>query len=106
MFNEVMVLFPKKRPYNSVRLKTGNITEYGSCCFASRITSVLLPLKVTVHPTEVFTPTSTTDYIDYANQKDLHLAVISLDHATAYDFVEHLYIYHVLQKFVLGITFT
>jgi hypothetical protein len=45
------------------------------------------------------------DSSDNANQKDLPLAVISLDHASAYDSAEHLYIYHVLQTFALGMTF-
>jgi hypothetical protein len=34
-----------------------------------------------------------TDSIDYANQKELPLADIYLDQASAYDCAEHLYIY-------------
>jgi hypothetical protein len=43
--------------------------------------------------------------MEHANQKDLPFAVISLDQASAYDCVEHPYIYHILQKFGFGVTF-
>lgn len=45
-----------------------------------------------------------TDSIDYVNQMYVPLVVVSLDQASAYDYVEHPYKFHVLRKFGFGMT--
>jgi isopropylmalate/homocitrate/citramalate synthase len=61
-------------------------------------------IKVTVYLTEdIHTNLHLIrDAINYANQHNLPLAVISLDQASAYDRVEQSYIFHVLEKFGFG----
>jgi hypothetical protein len=78
---------------------------------ANRITAVLPTLittdqsycvpKKTIHANLHLIRDST----EYANQKDIPLAIMSLDQASAFDQVEHQYIFHVLNKYGFCTTF-
>jgi hypothetical protein len=75
-------------------------------CLAERITSALQALitdrSYSVPNRNIHTNFCIIrDSVEYANQKDLPLAVIAL----AYDYVEHPYIYHVSRKFCFNKTF-
>jgi hypothetical protein len=116
MLNGVITLVPKNGHLTTLsnwRPITLQNTDYKliTRCLVNRITSVFPALITTDQSYCVPNRTIHTnlhlirDSIEYANKKDLSLAVISLDQASAYDFVEHPYIYHVLKKFGFGMTF-
>jgi hypothetical protein len=116
MLNGIITLTPKKgelillsnwRPITLLNTDYKLITR----CLARRIISVL-PDLITADQSYCIPNRSIhtnlhlmRGSIDYANQHDLPLAVISLDEASAYDCVEHPYILHVLDKFGFGKTF-
>jgi hypothetical protein len=116
MRNGVITLIPKKGDLTALsnwRPITLLNTDYKLImhCLSSRISSMLPSLTTTdqsycVRGTTIYTNVHLIrDVIEHANQKDVPLAVISLDQASAYDSVEHPYIYHVLSKYGFGPNF-
>jgi exonuclease III len=116
MQNGIITLIPKNgdhtllsnwRPITLLNTDYKLITK----CLAGRIISVLPDLITSDQSFCVPNRTIHTnlhlirDAIEYANMHNLPLAVISLDQASAYDCVEHPYIFYVLQKFGFGNTF-
>jgi hypothetical protein len=113
MRNGVITLIPKKGDFTVLsnwRPITLLNTDYKliTRCLSSRISSVLSSL-ITIDQSycapgrTIYTHLHLIrDVIEYANQKDVPLAVISLDQASAYDSVEHPYIYHVISKYGFG----
>jgi exonuclease III len=113
MLNGIITLIPKKgdltqlanwRPITLLNTDYKLITR----SLAKRLTTVL-PKLITTDQSYCIPNRSIhtnlhliRDSIDYANQRNLPLAVISLDQASAYDRVEHPYIFHVLEKFGFG----
>jgi exonuclease III len=113
MYKGIIILVPKagdSTQINNWRPITLLNTDYKllTRCIAKRITTVL-PKLITSNQTYGVPNKSIQtnlhlirDAIDYTNQHDLPLAIISLDQASAYDCLEHSYIYHTLQKFGFG----
>ena len=116
MYQSMITLVPKKgnptllanwRPITLQNTDYKLITR----CLANRITEVLPTLITTDQSYCVPKKTIHTnlhlirDAIEYANQRDIPLAIISLDQASAFDQVEHQYIYHLLNKYGFGTTF-
>jgi hypothetical protein len=116
MLNGIITLIPKHgdltllsswRPITLLNTDYKLITK----CLAGRITSVLPDLITTDQSYCI--PNKTIhnnlhlirDAIDHANMNDLPLAILSLDQASAYDCVEHPYVFHVLKKFGFGNNF-
>jgi hypothetical protein len=101
MRNGVITLIPKKgdltalsnwRPITLLNTDYKLITR----CLSSRISSVLPSLITTDQSYCVPGRTIYTNLHLNRDQKDVPVAVISLDQVSAYDSVEHPYIYHVL----------
>jgi hypothetical protein len=113
MLNGIITLIPKKgdltqlanwRPITLLNTDYKLITR----CLAKRLTTVL-PKLITTDQSYCIPNRSIhtnlhliRDSIDHADQRSLPLAVLSLDQASAYDCVEHPYIYHTLEKFGFG----
>jgi exonuclease III len=116
MLNGVITLVPKQGDptlLTSWRPITLLNTDYKliARCLASRITKVLPRLITSDQSFCIPNRTIHTnlhlirDAIAYANHRSLPLAVVSLDQASAYDCVEHPYIFYVLHKFGFGAAF-
>jgi exonuclease III len=116
MLNGVVTLVPKQgdptmlsnwRPITLLNTDYKIITR----CLAQRITAALPKLITSDQSYCIPNRTIHTnlhlirDSIDHANRNDLPLAIISLDQASAFDCIEHAYIFHVLEKFGFGKTF-
>jgi exonuclease III len=113
MYKGIIILVPKRGDLTNIRnwrpITLLN-TDYKllTRCVAKRITNVL-PKLITSNQSYGVPHKSIQsnlhlirDTINYANQQDLPLAIISLDQAAAYDCVEHTYLFHTLLHFGFG----